>query len=112
VIRRRAGRLITPGSASVPSTGSSNNVAVWTGDQDAAADSIADTIMSSSKCLVLATEGTSASPTTNAEAALSSFDADGFTLNWTTADSTARVFGYVAFGDNPGSHASDFFNVM
>jgi hypothetical protein len=37
--------------------------------------------------------------TTNAEASLSSFDADGFTLNWTTADATAREFLAVAFGD-------------
>lgn len=36
--------------------------------------------------------------TTNAEADLSSFDADGFTLDWTTADATAREFGYLAFG--------------
>lgn len=81
-------------------TGVSNNVALWAGDQDAAVGlSVSDTIMSSSKALVMATEGT---PTTNAEASLSTFDADGFTLNWSTADATARVFGYVAFGETTG----------
>lgn len=92
------------------STGPSNNAAVWTGDQDGSADSIANTIMSSNKCLVLATEATGASPTTNAEAALSSFDSDGFTLDWTTADATARVFGYVAFGDS--AVAANFFQMF
>ena len=33
-----------------------------------------------------------------ARAELSSFDADGFTVNWTDADSTARIFGYLALG--------------
>lgn len=32
-----------------------------------------------------------------AEAGLSSWDADGFTLDWTTADAVARYFGYVVF---------------
>lgn len=81
-------------------TGTSNNIATWNGDTDNVPDSICNTIMSNSKCIVLATEGTSATPTTNAEAALSSFDSDGFTLNWSTADATARVFGYVAVTDN------------
>lgn len=36
---------------------------------------------------------------TNAEADISSQDADGFTLNWTTADATARHIGYLALGD-------------
>jgi hypothetical protein len=37
---------------------------------------------------------------TNAEAGLSSFDADGFTLDWTTADATARYFLYGAWEAN------------
>jgi hypothetical protein len=81
-------------------TGTSNNICHWTGDQDNVADAIANSISSATKCIVMATEALFATPTTNAEAALSSLDADGFTLNWTTADATARVFGYVAFGDN------------
>lgn len=87
-------------------TGTSNNVALWTGDTDNVPDAIANTIMSNNKCIVMATEGASASPTTNADAALSSFDSDGLTLNWTTADATARVFGYVMFGSNATPPAS------
>lgn len=33
-----------------------------------------------------------------ADGDLSSFDADGFTLNWTTVDGTARTWGWIAFG--------------
>jgi hypothetical protein len=84
-------------------TGTSNNVSQWMGDVDNAPVTVANTIMSVNKCIVMATEGVLATPTTNAEAALSSFDADGFTLDWTTADATARVFGYVALGDTPPS---------
>jgi hypothetical protein len=95
----------TAGSAanarwSFGATDGTRSVATWTGDSDNVADAITNTIMSSTKAIVLATEGTSASPTTNAEAAISSLDSDGFTLNWSTADATARVFGYVAFGSN------------
>jgi hypothetical protein len=35
-------------------------------------------------------------PTKDAEASLSSFDSDGFTLDWTTADASPRVFWYLA----------------
>lgn len=80
------------------STGASNNTALWTGDSDNVADAVADTIMSATKCVVMATEGT---PTTNAEADLDSFDSDGFTLDWTTADATARAIGYIAFAGEP-----------
>ena len=41
--------------------------------------------------------------TTNAEASVSSLDADGVTLNWTTADATARAFGFVFFKCVPGN---------
>jgi hypothetical protein len=44
-----------------------------------------------------------ASPsTTSAEADVTSFDSGGFTLDWTTADATAREFAYLAFGDTAG----------
>ena len=49
--------------------------------------SITDSHASETKCLVHLTAGT---PTVDAEADLSSFDADGFTLDWTTADAVAR----------------------
>jgi hypothetical protein len=44
--------------------------------------------------------------TTDAEADLNSFDADGFTLNWSTADATAREFIYLAFGSDAGAPAA------
>lgn len=84
------------------STGASNNTAIFAGDSDATANAVASTIMRANKCIVLATEG-GATPTVNAEAAISGFGSDDFTLNWSTADATARVFGYVAFGANGGS---------
>lgn len=45
--------------------------------------------------------------TTNAEADLVSFDQNGYTLNWTTADATARQFISVAFGNNSDARPSD-----
>ncbi len=41
--------------------------------------------------------------TTDAEADLQSLDSDGFTLNWTTADATAREFIFAAFGSTPST---------
>lgn len=81
------------------STGASNNTCLFAGDSDATANAVSSTIMSSTKCIVMATEA-GASPTTQAEADIDSFSSDTFTLDWTTADATARVFGYVAFGAN------------
>lgn len=46
---------------------------------------------------------TAGSTTTEAQAAMSSIDADGFTLNWGTADATQREYIWVAFGDTPAS---------
>jgi hypothetical protein len=39
------------------------------------------------------------------ESTITSLDADGFTLNWTTADATAREFIFMAFG--PAGGAAD-----
>ncbi len=93
-------------------TGTSQNTCQFYGDSDATANAVSSTIVSSSKCLIMATEA-GASPTTQADAVLSSFDSDGFTLDWTTADATARVFGYVAFGSNATTSSdSGFFDFM
>ncbi len=93
------------------STGAANNTALFAGDSDNTANAVASTIMSSSKCIVMATEA-GASPTTQAEAAISSFASDSFTLDWTTADATARVFGYVAFGDTAVGGGSSSFRAI
>jgi hypothetical protein len=56
------------------------------------------------KALLLATQPS----TTDAEAEVASFTADGFTLNWTTvADSNARQFIAVLFGDGPVTTATE-----
>ena len=39
-------------------------------------------------------------PSTNAEADLTTLDSDGFTVNWTTADATAREFYYLLLGSS------------
>ena len=86
-------------------TGTSNNVCLWTGDRNAVAVSIVNSIHSATKCIIHATEQTSVSPTTQADAVLSSFDGNGFTLDWTTADATARNFGFLAYAANAGGAA-------
>lgn len=80
------------------STGSGANNAIWTGDTDNISPTVCNSISSASSCLIMATEGASATPTTQAAANINSFDSDGFTLNWTTADATAREFGYIMLG--------------
>lgn len=85
------------GRLSFGATDGTRNIATWYGDADAEADTITDKIVSNTKCIIMATEGT---PTTDAEADLDSFGSDGFTLDWTTADASARVFGYVAVGSD------------
>jgi hypothetical protein len=54
---------------------------------------------------------TGSSSTTEAQASLASLDADGFTLNWGTADATQREVLALAFGDAPADsseHSSVF----
>lgn len=51
-------------------------------------------------CILMARDATGAAlagATILAEASLDSLDADGFTLDWTTADGTQRHFGWIAF---------------
>lgn len=79
-------------------TDGTNQSAIFTGDTDNISPTVCNTTQSNSACLIMATEGASATPTINASAAISSFDVDGYTLNWGTADATARTFGYIAFG--------------
>lgn len=66
-------------------------------DKDAVGTTEADSRVHSAKCMGMMTAGT---PTLDAEADLDSIDADGFTLDWTTADATAREFKYIAFGSD------------
>jgi hypothetical protein len=66
----------------------------WIRSVDAALTMDTDQRTVTDKIIGFADSGT----TTVAEADLSSFDSDGFTLDWTTADGTAREFSYMAFG--------------
>jgi len=79
------------------SIGGSDGVAeghIWVESVDNAADADLDQRTETTKAIGFATNPS----TTDAEADVSTFDADGFTLDWTTADGTAREFVYAAFG--------------
>lgn len=77
-------------------TASTSRSSIWAGGGNAG---VQDNDTDTGKILNMITE--SASPTTNASADLVSLDADGFTLNWTTADATAREILYFAVGSSP-----------
>lgn len=66
----------------------------WAESQNGLGTSEANSAFGTTKALRFAT-GPS---TTVAEAGISSMDSDGFTLNWSTADATARQFAFLAFG--------------
>jgi hypothetical protein len=72
---------------------SASNRRVATMAEDNNDPSITDSSASESVCIRHLTAGT---PTVDAEADLDTMDSDGFTLDWTTADSTAREHGYLA----------------
>ena len=76
-------------------TGAANEGVVWAGDNDNVLPTTADCASSTASVIQLREPGTT---TINAEADTTSLDADGWTLNWSTADATARVIGYVALG--------------
>jgi hypothetical protein len=67
----------------------------WVQSADNAADSDTDSRTYTDKAIGFSTQAS----TTNAEADISAFGSDGFTLDWTTADATAREFIYAAFGE-------------
>jgi hypothetical protein len=71
---------------------------LWCGDSDNVPDSLVDSDLDRGNVIEMMTEGT---PTLDAEAHLESFDSDGFTLHWTTADAVAREFAYLAVGSVP-----------
>jgi hypothetical protein len=78
-------------------TSSSARASIWTGGSNGG---VQDNDFDATKIINMITEG--ASPTTNASADLVSLDSGGFTLNWTTADATAREVIYLAMGSNAG----------
>ncbi len=90
----QAGLRLSSGMAS----GATERACHWSGDSDNVGTTVCDSDIDTGAIIKHMTEGT---PSTEAEADLDSFDADGFTLDWVAADATAREFVYVAFGSNP-----------
>jgi hypothetical protein len=82
----------------VASTTSRANI--WVGGVDGADPTQEDRYMSQSTVIAMRTPGADA--TTVAECDLTSFDNNGFTLNWSTADATARLINVLAFGGSAG----------
>ena len=69
-------------------TSTSDRASLWIGETDNVSPTVASRNLDRAKLIKLMTEG--ASPTVNAAADHVSFDSDGETINWTTADGTAR----------------------
>ena len=71
---------------------------LWIADQDNVSPQNASSNLDSTKVLKMMTPA-SGSPTTDAAADFVSYDASGFTWNWTTADATAREIIYLLLAD-------------
>jgi hypothetical protein len=71
-------------------TGTSERASLWIGETDNVSPTVAWRNHDSTKLIKLMTESSGGSPTVNAAADHVSFDSDGQTINWTTADGTAR----------------------
>lgn len=80
----------------------------WTGDEDGAGNAIAESRYATNKVITIAS---GAPPGVSAEADLTSLDSDGFTLNWSTADATARNIGYIAMGGGGGGGGGTVSNL-
>jgi hypothetical protein len=76
-------------------TGSSERASFWIGCDSEVSPYPSDTDLSTSAVIRSLTTGT---PTLNAQADFVSMNSDGFTINWTTADSTQRKIGWIALG--------------
>lgn len=79
------------GNLSIGASDGTNQFAIWTGNGAASCAQVLDR----TKAITFYTPNT---PTKNAEASLSSLNSDGFTLNWTTTNATAREVLYLAIG--------------
>lgn len=80
-------------------TSASARASIWSGSVAGATNqSLTDQNNDSTKTLRMMTAAGAGNPTTQAIADLVSMDSDGFTLNWSTADATAREITYLAFG--------------
>ena len=75
---------------------------IWGGAVDAVDPTQVDQYQDATSVIRMMTAGT---PTTEAVATFVSKQNDGFTLDWTTADATARTIEYLAFGPDQGGGA-------
>lgn len=84
------------GRLGIGAVDSALNQAVHYGStQTAVTPSNTSRYISATKALASSADG---GVTANAEAAVSAQNSDGFTINWTTTDATARVYGWLAIG--------------
>jgi hypothetical protein len=83
---------------SVGATDATTGGCTWIDERDDGGSATASDQRTTTSAALGMSTGTA---TTNAEASISTMDADGYTLNWTTADATAREFIYLGFGGNP-----------
>jgi len=81
-------------------TSTSQRGCIWAGDSNNVSPTVAKENLDRTKLLKLIAVG--ATPTVNAAADHVSFDSDGQTINWTTADATAREVLVLWIGDAAG----------
>jgi hypothetical protein len=90
--------VATDGGMSIGFADGTNNVAIYGGGEDGSNPFNTNRYHADGSCLIMADY----TDTVNAEATCT-FTGDGFTLDWTTADATARDFIYLAFSDELGA---------
>lgn len=100
-------KSVTLSKLSVGATDGTNQAAVW----GESADNVSTTDCNS----YAATDGVivhaSNSATLNAKAAIDSLDPDGYTLNWVTADATAREFMVIGVGASPAGSSRNLLTL-
>ncbi|MFH1140099.1 MAG: hypothetical protein V1724_00160 [Chloroflexota bacterium] len=89
-------------------TGASNERGVAIAEDDAAATSNAGSWKSATNMILMLSNGT---PTLAAKAELTSFDADGFTINWTTNEARADIIHHIALGGGLTNALASTFNL-
>lgn len=87
----------TESKLSVGLTDGTNQGAVWGESTDNVSTTDSNSYTATDGVLVHASN----SSTLNAKATISSLDSDGYTVDWGTADATAREFTVIGFGDIP-----------
>lgn len=96
-----SGAITATASITIGATDGTNVGCIWTGDNNGSALMVADQNSDTTKLLKSMTAVVLVAPTTEAAATLTSLDSDGFTLNWGTADGTARQWLGVLAGNAP-----------